>query len=166
MNIVITLVLLCIGLVCMGQFLNWIDYKFIKNKYLKSEKFDLNICCGNTICEGVNADIVKRNVPRFILIKNIYNLPFKNKQFKKTICSHTLEHVDDPMKFFKELQRISEHVVILVPPLWDYGCMFNLNEHRWQFLTLKSKHINKLPVFFKLPLAETYQKKFGQSVKA
>lgn len=161
---IIQVILILICLIGLGFFLNWLDYKFMKNKYLKSEKFDLNICCGNTLCGDINADIVKRNVPRFILIKDIYNLPFKNKQFKKTICSHALEHVDDPLKFFKELQRVSENVVILVLPLWDYACILNIIEHKWQFLTFKSKYINRLPNFFRLPFSEFYQKTFGQKI--
>lgn len=134
----------------------------MKNRYLKSERFDLNICCGNTSCDGINADIVKRDVPRFVLIKNIYRLPFKNKQFKNTICSHIMEHVEDPIKFFRELKRVSKNVVILVPPLWDFGCMVNIWEHKRQFLTFTFKHKNKLPKFFNLPFSKTIQDRFGQ----
>ena len=136
----------------------------MKKKYLKSERFDLNICCGNTSCSGINADIVKRDVPRFLLIKKIYKLPFKDKQFKNIICSHALEHVKDPIKFFKELKRVSENVTILVPPLWDFGCMLNIWEHKRQFLTLTSKHENTLPKFFNLPFSKTIQNRFGQKI--
>lgn len=144
--------------------LNWFDYRYMKAKHLKSMKFDLNMCCGDSPSGGVNADVVKRNVPGFVLIKDIYKLPFKDKQFKNTICSHALEHVSDPKAFFKEMQRVSENVVILVPPVWDYGCMMNIKEHRWQFLTLRSKHVNKLPAFVELPLSDFYQKTFGQKI--
>jgi len=146
-------------------FLSWLDYRYLKNKYLKSEHFDLNVCCGNTVCQGINADIVKRKVPRFVLIKDIYRLPFKNKQFKNAICFHVLEHVSDPVMFFNELKRVAENITILVPPLWDPGCMLTINEHKWQFLTFKTKYRNKLPKFFKIPLAETYQKIFGQTIR-
>ncbi len=152
------------GLLALGFFLNWLDYTILKKKYLKAEKFDFNICCGGTACDGVNADIVRREVPRFILTEDIYHLPFKNKQFKSTICSHTMEHVDDPKKFFKELQRVSENVTLLLPPLWDFGCMINIWEHRRQFLILRSKHKNQLPRFFNLPFSKLFQKTFGQQV--
>lgn len=145
-------------------FLNWLDYRLIKNRHIKKEKFDLNICCGDTSCGGINADIVKRNVPRFVLIKNIYKLPFKNRQFKNAVCSHTMEHVEEPEKFFRELKRVSKNVTVLVPPLWDYGCMLNILEHKRQFLTLGSRHVNKLPKSFPLPLAGIIQDKFGQKV--
>jgi hypothetical protein len=161
---IIDLILFFLGLIFITYFINWFDWKFMKKKYLKNEKFDLNICCGDTVCDGINADIVKRDVPDFVLTKSIYKLPFNDKQFKNTICAHTLEHVEDPKKFFKELQRVSENIVVLVPPLWDYGCMLNIREHKWQFLTLTPKHCNRLPKFFKLPLAETYQKIFGQKI--
>jgi len=161
---IIQLILISVGLVVLGFFLNWLSYRFLKKKYLKAEKFDLNICCGNTSCEGFNADIIRRDVPRFVLIKNIYKLPFKDKQFKNIICSHTLEHVEDPIEFFKELRRMSENVVILVPPLWDFGCMLNIWEHRLQFLTFKSRHKNKLPNFFYLPFSRIIQNIFGQKI--
>ena len=156
------LALFFIGFIFSAYFLLWFDYKFMKKRYMESRKFDLNICCGDTSCDGINVDIVKRDVPRFMPVKNIYKLPFKDKQFKNTLCSHTMEHVEDPKKFFKELKRVSQNIVILVPPLWDYGCMFNIFDHKWQFLTLKSKHENNLPKFFKLPLSEIFQRKFGQ----
>ena len=152
------------SLLVLGFVLNWLDYTFMKNRYLKKGKFDLNVCCGDTACGGVNADIVKRNVPRFVLVKDIYSLPFRNKQFKNAICSHTMEHVEDPVKFFKELKRVSNSVTILVPPIWDYGCMLNIFEHKRQFVTLWTKHVNKLPKSFPLPLAGVVQSKYGQKI--
>ncbi len=161
---IIQIILIFAGLAFLGALLNWLDYKFMKKKYLESEIFDLNICCGDTSCAGINADIDKRDAPRFVLVKDIYNLPFKNKQFKNTVCSHTLEHVDDPVKFFEELKRVSENVTVLIPPLWDFGCMINIREHRSQFLTFTSKHKNELPGFFNLPFSKTFQNVFGQKI--
>ena len=142
---------------------NIIDYKLLKNFYLKKHKWDLNICCGETDGGGINADIVKRNIPNFVLIKNIYELPFKDKEFKNVICSHTMEHVENPYKFYKELKRISKNVVLLIPPLWDISCMGAFKFHKWQFLTLKTNHFNKLPSKFKLPFW-WYQERFGQQI--
>ena len=143
---------------------NIISYIFLKNYYFKKQKWDLNICCGNTDGGGINADIVKRNVPNFILIKDIYKLPFKGKEFKNTICSHTMEHVDDPDRFYKELKRVSKNIVFLVPPIWDLASLGTFREHKWQFLTLRTKHVNNLPFKFKLPWG-WYQKRFGQAIK-
>jgi len=141
---------------------NFIDYRVLKSFHLKQQKWDLNICCGDTDGGGVNADIVKRNVPNFVLIKNIYKLPFKDKEFKNVICSHTMEHVENPYKFYRELKRISKNVVLLIPPIWDIGCFLNFREHKWQFLTLKSKHFN-LPSKIKLPFW-WHQELFGQKI--
>lgn len=142
---------------------NYVDYRLLKRYYFNKQKWDFNICCGNTDGGGINADIIKRDVPNFRLIKDVYNLPFKNKEFKNVLCSHTMEHVENPDKFYNELKRISKNVVILIPPIWDIGCMGNFREHKWQFLTLKTKHVNALPNRFPLPFW-TYQKIFKQKL--
>jgi len=141
---------------------NIIDYRILKSFYLKKQKWDLNICCGDTDGGGINADIIKRKVPNFVLIKNIYKLPFKDKEFKNVLCSHTMEHIENPYKFYKELKRISKGVVLLIPPVWDIGCFLNFREHKWQFLTFKSKHSN-LPSKIKLPFW-WHQELFGQKI--
>src|SRR3989344_3848144 len=138
-----------------------IDYQLLKRRYFKKHKWGLNISCGGIDGCGINADIAERNAPNFVLIKNIYKLPFKTKQFKNVICSHTMEHVEDPEKFYKELKRVSRNVHILIPPLWDIVALAFFREHKWQFLTLKTSHKNGLPRKFKLPWWG-YQKKFGQ----
>lgn len=140
-----------------------IDYRILKNHYLKKQKWDLNISCGDTDGGGINADIIKRAVPNFVLIKNVYSLPFKDKQFKNTICSHTIEHVECPEKFYNELKRISKNVILLVPPIWDLLALADFREHKWQFLTLKPKHVNTIPRKFKLPYW-WIQNKFGQKI--
>ncbi len=140
-----------------------IDYKILKKIYLNSQKWDLNICCGDTDGKGVNADIVEQKAPNFVLIKNIYELPFRDKQFKNILCSHTLEHVERPDDFYKELKRVSENVVLLVPPIWDIGAILAIRVHKWQFLTIKTKHKNHLPKRIKLPYS-WYHKKIGQRI--
>lgn len=141
-----------------------IDYRILKNIYLKENKWGLNICCGKTDGGGVNADIIHRGVPNFVLIKDIYNLPFKDRQFENALCSHTVEHVEDPEKFYKELRRVSKNVVLLVPPIWDLAGILNLAEHKWQFLTLATKHENHIPEKIMLPY-HLYQIFFGQRIK-
>jgi hypothetical protein len=32
----------------LSWFLNWLSYRFLKNRVLKRQKWDLNICCGTT----------------------------------------------------------------------------------------------------------------------
>jgi ubiquinone/menaquinone biosynthesis C-methylase UbiE len=100
-----------------------------------------------------------------VLVKDIYNLPFKDKKFKTVLCSHTIEHVDDPEKFLKELKRVGKEVVIVVPPLYDIGAVLNVLEHKWIFLSFR-KEYSKLPKHIKLPLSRTIQKQFGQLINA
>lgn len=153
-----------------GVFLGYIyvshvlDYKILKEKYMKEKKWDLNISCGNTCIGKINADIVKRDVPNFVLIEDIYNMPFKNKEFNEVITSHTIEHVDNPELFFKELTRISKNVTILLPPLWDLASLFWVLEHKWLFLTLNTKHVNNLPSKIKMPY-DLVHKIIGQRIK-
>ncbi len=141
-----------------------LDYKILKEKHLKSKKWDLNISCGNTNVAKINADIIERNVPNFKLINDIYNLPFKDKEFNNVVTSHTIEHVDDPDAFLKELKRISNNVTIILPPIWDIASMFWILEHKWLFLTFKTKHEDKLPNKIKMPY-EFVHKIIGQRIK-
>jgi len=127
-----------------------IVYYILKNYYLEKRKWDLNFSCGNTDGGDINADILKRYVPNFVLIKDIYNLPFKDKQFTYTLCSHTIEHVDYPERFYKELKRISKNIVLVVPPIWDLSALLNMKEHKWHFLTFKTMHMNNIPKGIKL----------------
>lgn len=145
---------------------HFISYTVIKNRILKRQKWDLNICCGNTDGGGINADIVKhKEVPNFRLIKDIYNLPFKTGQFSNVLCSHTIEHVEYPKLFFRELKRVGERVTLVIPPLYDITAAFNFFEHKTLFFSFKKEH-KQLPKFTRLPLAGLIHKKFGQNIEA
>lgn len=139
-----------------------ISYNIIKNKIIRSQKWDLNICSGKTDGGGVNADIFKhKDIPNFVKVEDIYHLPFVDKQFRDVLCSHTIEHVDCPDDFFEELQRVGEEVTLILPPLYDITAALNFLEHKWIFLTLKKKH-HSLPPYVKLPFSSTFQTIFGQ----
>lgn len=141
---------------------HFISYKYLKNNILKEKRWDLNICCGKTDGGGINADIFKhKDIPNFIEIQNIYKLPFKNKQFDKVLCSHTIEHVDSPKDFFEELQRVGYEVTLVIPPLYDITAVLNFFEHKWIFLSFKKRH-HKLPNHIRLPFSKYIQKKIGQ----
>lgn len=145
--------------------LNFLSYNLLKNRILRRRRWDLNICCGKTDGGGVNADIVKHaDVPNFIQV-DIYNHPFRDKQFEHVLCSHTIEHVEDPERFFAELQRVGEEVTLVVPPLWDISAVLNVFEHRWIFLTMRKEH-KKLPMYVPLPFADRIQSRFGQRIHA
>ncbi len=141
---------------------NFASYYLGKRRILHENKWDLNICCGKTDGGGVNADIVKhQDLPRFQQLDDIYNLPFANGQFGTVLCSHTLEHVDDPKLFYAELQRVGKQITIVVPPLYDLAAVFNILEHKWIFLSFKKQH-QRLPRHIRLPFAQGYQRLFGQ----
>ncbi len=142
-----------------------ISYRILKNRIVARQKWDLNICCGTTDGGGVNADIVAhRPLPKFVAV-DILHLPFRNRQFKSVLCSHTLEHVDDPGAFFAEMQRVGDRVTIVLPPLWDITAALNILEHRWIFLTLKKQHTT-LPPHIRLPGAQWLHQHLGQRIHA
>ncbi len=156
------IILVIIGILLYFQISHYISYGILKTRILKERKWDLNICCGKTDGGGVNADIFRhKDVPNFIEVTDIYNLPFNDKQFDKVLCSHTIEHVDNPEKFFDELQRVCNEVTLVIPPLYDTTAVLNFFEHKWIFLSFKKKH-HKLPARIKLPLSGFIQKNFGQ----
>jgi hypothetical protein len=138
------------------------SYYLGKWRILKGRKWDLNICCGKTDGGGLNVDIVRhKELPRFQQIENIYALPFEDGAFETVLCSHTIEHVDDPRRFYAELQRVGKVVTLVVPPVYDLAAAFNFLEHKWIFLTFKKKH-HTLPRFCKFPFADVFHRRFGQ----
>lgn len=162
-----TISALAISIVCaMGKTCNFISYTLMKDRIITRNQWDLNICCGKTGAGKINADIVKHGrVPNFVLIDDIYNLPFADKQFKQVLCSHTMEHVERPDLFFRELRRVGESVTIILPPLWDVFAAFNFFEHKWIFLTMCKTH-HSLPTYRHLLLAGHFHKLIGQRLKA
>jgi len=156
--VLLTISVVIILLMVIFKLTNWLSYKLLKDRILKRKKWDLNISCGKTNGGGTNADIVKHaDLPNFILLTDIYHLPFKTGQFKTVLCSHTIEHVDDPTAFFSELKRVGQYVTLVIPPLWDITAALNILEHRWVFLTFKKEHTT-LPLRVYLPFADFIKK--------
>lgn len=144
--------------------LNLISYRILKPRLIAQQQWDLNICCGNTDVGRINVDIVDQpGVSHFVRVDNIYNLPFGDKEFENVLCSHTLEHVEDPQAFWKELNRVGENVTLILPPLWDVAAVLNIFEHRWIFLTFRKAHTT-LPPYIKFSIGHFYQDRFGQVV--
>lgn len=158
--------LLILALIILSQLLNVLSYYVLKRRILRRQKWDLNICCGKTDGGGVNADIVHHaDLPHFALIESIYRLPFRDHQFETVLCSHTMEHVEDPSAFYRELTRVGKQLTIILPPLWDVAGALNILEHRWVFLTFR-KHHHRLPPHVRLPLSRTVQRLLGQRIRA
>jgi len=155
-----------VGFILLCYVLNRISYGYLKARIIRKRRWGLNICCGKTDGGGVNADIVKHeDLPNFRKISQIYDLPFEDRTFRWVLCSHTVEHLDDPEKFDRELRRVGRNVLYILPPLWDLSAAFNLLEHKWIFLTLKKGHL-RLPRYVKLPFARTLQRLLGQKIAA
>ena len=147
-------------------FLHWLSYGFLKSRIIARQEWDLNICCGTTDGGGINVDIVQHaDVPNFVRVENIYNLPFDDQQFDTALCSHTIEHVDYPRRFDRELRRVAREVVYVLPPVWDVAAALNAWEHKWLFLTGRKVHCT-LPRCMPLPFARRLQARLGQRVTA
>jgi len=146
--------------------LHWLSYSFVKGRIMGERVWDLNICCGRTDGGGVNVDIVEfGGIKNFREVVDVCALPFGGGEFEWVLSSHTVEHLDDPVVFDKELRRVGRHVVYIVPPLWDVGAVLNVLEHRWVFLTFRKRH-ERLPRHVRLPGARTIQRFIGQKIKA
>ena len=142
-----------------------LSYRVLKTRILRRHPWDLNVCCGKTDGGGVNADITQHTaVPRFVLV-DVCRLPFPDGQFEQVLCSHTIEHVESPEAFYRELSGVGRRVTLVIPPLWDLTAAFNVLEHRWLFLSLRKEHTT-LPRHVRLPLARFVQRHIGQRIHA
>lgn len=158
----------CLALIVAGLwFGNFLSYRLIKDRVLRERSWDYNICCGTTDGGGINADIVQHgSVKRFELVEDVTTLAHATRAFDHVLCSHTLEHVDEPQAMFEELRRVGRHVTVLVPPLWDLAGALNPFEHRVVFLTLRSRHEDRLPRFIRYAPGRWVQRIWGQRVRA
>jgi SAM-dependent methyltransferase len=158
---------LAAGVVFLAWVANYISYRWIKEKTLAERRWDYNISCGTTDGGGINADIARHgDIPNFEMVTDIYALPHADGVFDQVISSHTIEHVDDPERFYAELKRIGKSVTLLVPPIWDFSAALNCFEHRVIFLTVFSRHDNKLPPFVRYMPARWIQDRIGQRIEA
>lgn len=146
---------------------NFVSYRCLKERTLRERRWDYNICCGETDGGGINADIVRYGaIPRFELVSDVTALPHPDGAFEQVLCSHTLEHVDDPHAMFRELRRVGRRVTILVPPLWDLAAALNPFEHRVIFLTFSTRHDDHLPPYVHYVPARWLQRLRGQRIIA
>lgn len=69
-------------------------------------------------------------VDRPFVVADAHYLPFKDGVFAYTICSHILEHMDDPQQFAAELKRVSAAGYIQSPSEIAER-LFHWSFHRW-----------------------------------
>lgn len=83
-------------------------------------------------------------IDRPIICADGYRLSFKDKSFDYVICSHILEHMEDPKKFIAEIVRVGKAGYIEVPSDISER-IFGWNFHLWycsfngKTLTLRKK---------------------------
>ncbi len=100
-------------------------------------------------------------VDRPLIAADGYSLPFKDKAFDYVICSHTLEHMEDPKKFVKEIMRVAKAGYIEVPSDVSER-IFGWDFHLWYcrlvgktLVLCKKKEGERLGGFFHRLIADT-----------
>lgn len=75
-------------------------------------------------------DVVKTSAERrgSFTVANVTNLPFADKSYDVTLCSHTLEHILDLQTAICQLKRITRQRLIIVVPCQRYY-YYTLDEH-------------------------------------
>ena len=98
----------------------------------------LDIGCGYTANKYANVICDTQDLKSFYKDKNFIQLndkklPFKDNEFDFVIASHVLEHVEDPIFFLNEIQRVSSKGgYIEVPTKLEDNLVFeNKNDHLW-----------------------------------
>ena len=157
-----------------------------QKKWLKSNQhlkiLDLG-CSNNNYWEEANhfADIwdftemFKEKNLNFTKIYPDKRLPFKDKQFDYVICAHVIEHVNDPIMFKSEIERIGKAGYIELPTRLNDNMVFGCDEeefgHKWWFefdddnqKLVFAKRINAIEKFVSVgsifALTETFQDSF------
>jgi SAM-dependent methyltransferase len=72
------------------------------------------------------------------VVCDVEHLPFQDKALDYVVCSHVLEHIDDPLRACTELQRVSKAGFIETPTLMkDALFAWAKGMHRWHILSMK-----------------------------
>jgi len=66
----------------------------------------LNVGCGDRPAGDVNLDRFYYGKWKNFVIAEAHYLPFKKNTFDKIYSKHCLEHLENPLKFFKEAKRV------------------------------------------------------------
>lgn len=66
----------------------------------------LDVGCGDVPKGDVNLDLFFYVKCQNFVIAEAHHLPFKNNVFEKVYSKHCLEHLKNPLKFFKETKRV------------------------------------------------------------
>lgn len=108
----------------------------------------LNLGCEDKILKGfVNVDMTKRKGVKTHNLNKI-PLPWKTSSVDYILCSHLLEHLDNPLNFLKELHRISkkDSVIDLYVPHFSGFATYADFTHKFpgfSFFSLGEEWVNK-----------------------
>jgi len=75
-------------------------------------------------------------IDRPMVVADGYHLPFADKTFDYVICSHILEHMEDPERFIAEITRVGKRGYIEVPSALSER-IFGWDFHHW-YCTVES----------------------------
>ena len=73
-----------------------------------------------------NVEEARRKSYQKVIIGNLKNLPYKNKEFDETICIETIQFIGEPEKAFRELLRITKGKIILTSPNHNFSSIRSL----------------------------------------
>ncbi len=71
-----------------------------------------------TGCDGAEEalEVARQMNPDILFEKsNLYDLPYKDRQFDIVVCSEVLEHLNNPEKAFLEICRVGKNILVTVP---------------------------------------------------
>ena len=111
---------------------------------------------------------------KFTKIEPDKKLPFKDKEFDYIICAHVIEHVNDPIFFKQEIERIGKSGYIELPTRLNdnivFGCDEEIYGHKWWFefdddrnVLLYTKKIDPIEKFMSVATSWKFQKYFEDS---
>lgn len=109
----------------------------------------LNLGCEDQILEGFfNIDIDFREGVDLAYDLNKLPLPFENSSVEYILCSHLLEHLDNPSEFMLELYRICKNQAIIdlyVPHFSGFPTYADLTHKKpgFSYFTFGDKNFNK-----------------------
>jgi hypothetical protein len=91
-----------------------------------------NIILDRYVGETIHRTTQKVEMPpdKYFVMGDALSTPFADKEFDFVIASHIAEHIDDPIQFCNELQRIAKRGYIETPgPLTEF--LLPANSHKW-----------------------------------
>ena len=115
----------------------------------------------NVILEKYTAETIHRTTQKIVIpidknliVADAHFIPFKDKSFDFIIASHIGEHVEDPIKFCDELQRVADRGYIEMPgPLTEF--LMPTKSHKWVVKKEGNKLIFRRNKYY-LPFSKTF----------